>query len=257
MTAQHKSPEHDAGHRDPQATWAKPVDRLAMGEVPAEAINLNVSGKRLSGPLQGFGKLWQKTYRIRFVDANPTPQEVVSVWKREFGTFWPANAHFYAPFTEIAPGEVGLINNDVPGGQVLSTGIMVIYADDVSFTFMTPEGHVFAAWITFSAERDDDETTVAQVQALIRASDPFFEAMLMAGGHGQENRHWETTLSNLAARFGATGTPTTEQLWRRPQAAVAPGGEHPPQLGHPLRPLDDDPPASHVPPRPGMRPLGA
>jgi hypothetical protein len=212
VTAQHESPEHDAGQRDPQATWAKPVDRLAMGEVPAEAINLNVSGKRLSGPLQGFGKLWQKTYRIRFEDANPTPQEVVSVWKREFGTFWPANAHFYAPFTEIAPGEVGLINNDVPGGQVLSTGIMVIYADDVSFTFMTPEGHVFAAWITFSAERDADETTVAQVQALIRASDPFFEAMLMAGGHGQENRHWETTLSNLAARFGATGTPTTEQV---------------------------------------------
>ncbi len=47
--------------RDPQATWAKPVDRLAMGEVPNEAINRNVSGRRLSGPLQGFGQLWQKT----------------------------------------------------------------------------------------------------------------------------------------------------------------------------------------------------
>ena len=197
--------------RDPETTWAKPVDRLAMGEVPAEAINLNVSGKRLSGPLQGFGQLWQKTYRIRFEGASPTPQEVVATWKKEFGTFWPESARFYAPFTEIAPGEVGLINNDVPGGQVLSTGVMVIYADDESFTFMTPEGHVFAAWITFSAERVDD-ATVAQVQALIRASDPIFEAMLMAGGHGQENRHWETTLANLAARFGATGTPTTEQV---------------------------------------------
>lgn len=197
--------------RDAQSTWAKPVDRLAMGEVPAEAINLNVSGKRLSGPVQGFGQLWQKTYRIRFEGATPTPQEVVSVWKREFGTFWPETAHFYAPFAEIAPGEVGLINNDVPGGQVLSTGVMVVYADDESFTFMTPEGHVFAAWITFSAEQDDDGT-VAQVQALIRASDPLFEALLMAGGHGQENKHWETTLSNLAARFEATGTPSTAQV---------------------------------------------
>lgn len=198
--------------RDPQATWAKPVDRLHLGEVSAEAINLNVSGKRLSGPLQGFGQLWQKTYRIRLEGADPTPQEVIAAWKREFGTFWPESARFYAPFAEIAPGEVGLINSDVLGGQVLSTGVMVIYADDDSFTFMTPEGHVFAAWITFSAERDGEDATVAQVQALIRASDPFFEAVLMAGGHNQENRHWETTLSNLAARFGASGTPTTEQV---------------------------------------------
>ena len=198
--------------RDPQTTWAKPVDRLAMGAVPDEAINLNVSGKRLTGPLQGFGQLWQKTYRLRFEGADPSPQEVVSVWKREFGSFWPDNAHFYAPFSEIAPGEVGLINNDVAGGQVLSTGVMVIYADDESFTFMTPEGHVFAAWITFSAEREQDDATAAQVQALVRASDPFFEAMLMAGGHGVENRHWEATLSNLAARFGASGEPTTAQV---------------------------------------------
>ena len=216
MTANDTSPltpptEAPRPARDPATTWAKPVDRLTMGAVPAEAVNLNVSGKRLAGPLQGFGQLWQKTYRIRFEGASPSPEEVVAVWKREFGSFWPSNAHFYAPFAEIAPGEVGLINNDVPGRQVLSTGVMVIYADDESFSFMTPEGHIFAAWITFSAERDGD-ATVAQVQALLRASDPFFELTLMAGGHGQENRHWQATLVNLAARFGATGTPTVEQV---------------------------------------------
>ncbi len=200
--------------RDPTVTWSGPVDRLTLGTVPAEAVNLNVSGKRLAGPLQGFGQLWQKTYRIRLEGSAATPQEVVAAWKREFGSFWPKGAHFYAPFAEIAPGEVGLINNDVPGRQVLSTGVMVIYADDESFTFMTPEGHIFAAWITFSAERDGDVdgATVAQVRALLRASDPLFEAMLMAGGHAQENRHWEATLRNLAARFGATGTATTEQV---------------------------------------------
>ena len=211
MTTPAATPENGP-ERDAQSNWAKPVERLTMGAVPSEAINLNVSGKRLSGPVQGFGQLWQKTYRVRFEGATPAPREVVSVWKREFGTFWPERARFYAPFTEIAPGEVGLINNDVPGGQVLSTGVMVIYADDESFTFMTPEGHIFAAWITFSAERDEDGATVAQVQALIRASDPLFEALLMTGGHGQENRHWEETLANLAARFDATGTPTTNQV---------------------------------------------
>ena len=70
MTTQSEPP--DDAKRDPQTTWAKPVDRLAMGDVPAEAINLNVSGKRLAGPLQGFGQLWQKTYRIRFEGATPS-----------------------------------------------------------------------------------------------------------------------------------------------------------------------------------------
>jgi hypothetical protein len=197
--------------RSSDANWSKPVDRLTLGSVPAEAINLNVTGRRLSGPMQGFGQLWQKTYRIRMDGADVTPEQVVAVWKREFSSFWPKGARFYAPFAEIAPGEVGLINQDVPGRQVLSTGVMVIYADDVSFTFMTPEGHVFGALITFSAEREDD-ATVAQVQALLRASDPFYEVMLMTGGSAQENRHWQVTLTNLAARFGATGTPTMKQV---------------------------------------------
>ena len=41
----------------------------------------------------------------------------------------------------------------IPASAVLplSTGVMVLYADEESFTFMTPQGHVFAGWITFSA----------------------------------------------------------------------------------------------------------
>ena len=148
----------------------------------------------------------------RFEGAAPDPTEVLAVWKREFPTFWPNGARFYAPFAEIAPGEVGLINQDVPGRQILSTGIMVIYADEESFTFMTPEGHIFAAWITFSAERDEEGATTARINVLLRASDPFYELMLMTGGHARENRHWVTTLANLAARFGATGSPTFEQI---------------------------------------------
>ena len=35
----------------------------------------------------------------------------------------------------------------------LSTGVMVLYADEESFTLMTPQGHMFAGWITFSAHR--------------------------------------------------------------------------------------------------------
>ncbi len=47
---------------------------------------------------------------------------------------------------------------------------MVLYADDRSFTYMTPEGHPFAGWITFSAH-DQDDHSVAQVSALTAAKE--------------------------------------------------------------------------------------
>ena len=42
----------------------------------------------------------------------------------------------------------------LPGAPVrLSTGVVVMYADAESITFMTPEGHTLYAWITISAAR--------------------------------------------------------------------------------------------------------
>jgi hypothetical protein len=89
----------------------------------------------------------------------------------------------------------------MPGGSKLSTGVMVLYADEESFTLMTPQGHMFAGWITFSAARQGDETVV-QSQVLMRASDPVFELALTMGGHRQEDRFWSQTLGNVAAHFG-------------------------------------------------------
>jgi hypothetical protein len=82
--------------------------------------------------------------------------------------------------------------------------VMVLYADDESFTLMTPQGHMFAGWITFSAAEDGDHT-VAQAQVLMRASDPIFEIGLTMGGHRQEDRFWQHTLNALAAHFGHEG----------------------------------------------------
>src|SRR5437588_12137196 len=61
--------------------WAKPVGRLAVGQVPTGAISLNVSGRRVAGPVQGFGQMWLKTYRLRLEGSGATPVAVVSVWK--------------------------------------------------------------------------------------------------------------------------------------------------------------------------------
>jgi hypothetical protein len=94
----------------------------------------------------------------------------------------------------------------------LSTGVRVIYADDESFTFMSPEGHVVAGWITFSAFRDSDGVTVAQAQALDRMNDLIYEVGAMLGGHLLNERFWQATLRNLAAHFGVAGTVETRKV---------------------------------------------
>ena len=117
------------------AYWAVGVRTLEVGAVPEGALNLNVAGRRVTGPVQGFGKLWQKTYRIDLSDAGVTPAEVIKTWKENFQSFWPARNWFYGPLTGIAPGEVALLNLSMPGRMKLSTGVLVLYADEESFTF--------------------------------------------------------------------------------------------------------------------------
>lgn len=185
--------------------WAKPVDTLSVKEAPSEAINLNVEGRHLSGLVHGFGQMWQKTYRVNLSGVSVTPQEVIKTWKENFPKYWPEGNNLYVPLTGIQTGEVGLINLTAPGGLKLSTGIMVIYTDDVSFSFMTPEGHMFAGMITFSAYEQDEVTTI-QIQALIRANDPIYELSFRLGfGHRSEDEFWHRTLENLAAEFGVQG----------------------------------------------------
>lgn len=185
--------------------WAKNVSTLEVGELPEGAINKNVHGRRATSPLQGFGKMWQKTYKVVLPGRSTTPTEVISTWKKKFPEFWPPGNNFYGPFTEIVPGEVAVLNLTMPGKVKLSTGVLVLYADDESFTFMTPEGHMFAAWITFSSF-ESSEGTVVQIQLLIRASDPIFEFAMALGGHKKEDKFWHETLTNLAYYFGV-GTP--------------------------------------------------
>lgn len=185
--------------------WAKPVDTLSVKEAPSEAINLNVEGRHLSGLVHGFGQMWQKTYRVNLSGVSVTPQEVIKTWKENFPKYWPEGNNLYVPLTGIQTGEVGLINLSAPGGLKLSTGIMVIYTDDVSFSFMTPEGHMFAGMITFSAYEQDEVTTI-QIQALIRANDPIYELSFRLGfGHRSEDEFWHKTLENLASEFGVQG----------------------------------------------------
>jgi hypothetical protein len=182
------------------AYWASAGTAFHASSVPAGALNW-LEGREITGPLRGFGQLWQKTYTIEMAGLSLAPPALISAWKENFGKFWPKGNRFYRPLAGITPGEVALINSDLPGGATLGTGVMVLYVDEESFTFITPQGHVFAGWITFSAfEREHH--TVAQVQILIRAPDPLMEIALRLGGHRQEDIFWQQTLRNLARHFG-------------------------------------------------------
>ena len=191
--------------------WAKPVERLNVSSSSIGAVPLNVAGRQIVGPLQGFGQMWQKTYQVRLSGASVTPAEVIQIWKAHFPLFWPKGNQFYGAITGIAPGEIGVINLGI-GSMRLSTGVLVIYADEESFTFMTPEGHMFAGWITFSATEDDGATRV-QVQALLRANDPIYELGFRLGfGQKSEDQFWHSTLKALALHFGVTNAFVGQQV---------------------------------------------
>ncbi|MDQ2915160.1 MAG: hypothetical protein M3T56_18205 [Chloroflexota bacterium] len=190
--------------RSDASNWAKPVRTLTTKDVPKGAQDLNVTGRRLAGAATGFGRLWQKSFSVRLEGATVTPREVIKVWKEKFGDFWPKGQRMFLPATGIAPGEVGLINaKPMPGVPSMATGVLVIYADDESFSFMTPEGHPFAGPLTFSAA-DDGGVTVVKVDELTRASDPFWELTMMIPlvGARMQNDIWRKTLGNVAKHFG-------------------------------------------------------
>ena len=199
---------HEAAQPDAVVTprdagsWAAKVDRLAV-EHRDGVRGTNVAGRRLTGPVQGFGKMWEKSYSLAAGDAV-TPKEAIATWKAHFPEFWPKGNRFAGALAGISPGDVALLDLAIGGGVKLSTGVFVLYADEESFTLMTPQGHMFAGWITFSAERVDG-ATVIRAHVLMRANDPLYELGMTFGGHGKEDRFWAQTLTALAERLGISG----------------------------------------------------
>ena len=198
MTNQTPSPQgptEQGQHRDDTAHWARYVETLKS---PEGIVSPNVEGHHLVGPLQGFGKMWQKTYKVRLEGASVSTTEVVGVWRDKFPEISGFGKRFRTPAGGLVPGAVALL-----GGGL--TGVMVLYSDEESFTYMTPEGHPFSGWITFSTYEDEDGTPVAQIQLLIRANDPLWELMMPLGLSRAEDKQWQRTLRNVAAHFGVEG----------------------------------------------------
>ncbi|HEX9036909.1 MAG TPA: hypothetical protein VF808_07940 [Ktedonobacterales bacterium] len=210
------SPEQEnrAQPRD-AGSWAAQSAHLTVTEVPVGAVNLNVEGRGVVGPLQGFGPLWQKTYRVSLAGVSVTPAELVSYWKAHFGDLQPRENKFYTPSAGVAPGGVVLMNASAQGLPV-NSGLLVLYSDDDSFTFMTPEGCPEAGWIMCSAY-EENGATFAQVRTQGRANDPVFEIGFRMFGAKQQERIWTYVLKQLAARFSVQAAPTVEKLCLDPR----------------------------------------
>ncbi len=187
--------------------WAAKVDRLSVAD-EVSGFGYNVAGRRVAGPHQGFGRLWQRTYSVDLGSAVG-PQELVADWRAHFGDFWPKGGVFHGALTGIEPGAVAPLEVGGGRGPKLATGVLVLYADDESFTFMTPEGHMFASMITFSGEEADGATT-ARIRILLRTSDPLFELGWPIMKRA-EDTFWSGTLRNLAASHGVDDVHVQEE----------------------------------------------
>ena len=192
------------GDNEPQdaAYWAR-ISLLQVTRVPTGALNLNVEGRRVVGPLQGFGQMWQRTYRLHIPAVTMTPAEVMQVWKANFVQFLPPKNRFYPVAGAIDPGDVLLINADF-SGMPISTGVMVLYADEESFTLMTPQGHPESGWNTFSVYQADDEL-ICQIQSIARANDPLYEIGFRLLGSGVQEGIWAHVLKALKAHLQVEG----------------------------------------------------
>jgi len=180
--------------------WAKPISKITVAEVPNRATNLNVENRRAVGPVEGFGQMWEKIYQQRLIGLKTTPAEALQVMKENFPKLQPPQNRFYPTAAGIEPNEVVLINSSTPGGPV-HTGVLILYSDDESFTFITPQGHPESGWVSFHAF-EQNQSTVVQIVGLARANDPVYEMAFRLVGAKFQERIWRHVLSSLATLLG-------------------------------------------------------
>jgi hypothetical protein len=220
MTDPPAPPENNS---DRQSAWSPPVSRIKVTGAPAGVRNINVDGRQLVSPLQGFGQMWQKTFKVRLSGVTMTPTQVMQIWKENFPGFQPPENRFYPSMVGIKPGETLLIEAKVPALpgtpsiMPVATGVIVLYADDEMFTVMNPQGHPLSGWNTFSAY-EEDGVVVAQVQEQSRSSDPLYEMFFrFFGSSGQQDKIWIHVLNSLADFLGVKGQVVVSKILIDPQ----------------------------------------
>ena len=178
------------------AGWAPYIEKIKVTEKPEGAMIKNMDNHRLQPQINGFGKMWQKTFWLMIDKPELTPEDVIKKLMQNFVVFQIPENFFYPTSKGLAPGALVFIDSKTQGG-IVSTGVYVLYADTTSFTYITPQGHPEAGWITFSAKRQDGKIRL-QIQGLVRASDPFYELAYALAGQAFQEKIWLNVLTQMA-----------------------------------------------------------
>jgi pyruvate/2-oxoglutarate dehydrogenase complex dihydrolipoamide dehydrogenase (E3) component/anti-anti-sigma regulatory factor len=203
--------------------WAKPVERLVVPSMPAKAVNLNVAGRRIVGAVAGFGRLWQKRYQLRVRGLNAAPESLMKELRENFVSLQPPFNRFYVGADGLRPGAVVLFDASTPGG-LISSGVLVMYADERSFTFITPQGHPESGWITFSAFEGRDGTPIVEILGLARANDPVYESAYRTLGSRIQVKIWTHILAAFAMQLGVPAEITVEKVCVDPKVQWSQAG---------------------------------
>lgn len=190
-----KNLEVTAGKQSDEG-WAPFIEKIKVTEKPEGALVKNMDNRRLQAQINGFGKMWQKTFRLMIDKPEFTPEDIINKLKQNFVAFQVPENFFFPTSKGLSPGALVFIDSATPGG-VVSTGIYVLYMDDTSFTYVTPQGHPEAGWITFSAKEEEGKIRL-QIQGLVRASDPFFEIAYAIAGQAFQEKIWLNVLTQMA-----------------------------------------------------------
>lgn len=205
MVDRDSAPLQDTTHREPDHEPER-ISAFISDPLPRETMKENIEGRSITGPDDGFGKLWRKRYWVRLAGSTVTPAELIETWKTRYTEFWPKGSRLYQPPDGLHQGDVAPADLAMIGGTRIGTGIVVTDERDTSFTFTTLRGHMLAGTITF-ASSEEGGVTVAQVETVMRATDPLYEIGMYLGGHPYENRFWKASLTALAKHFGVEAQP--------------------------------------------------
>lgn len=183
------------------AGWGELGDSGECSALP-EAILRLIKDRPMHSPVDGFGRLYLRTYRATLTGTTWSAQQVFAALVNQFPAYWPEGNYFLPCAARIEPGALCAILLSMPMGLRLVTGARVMYLDETSFSLMTLQGHMFAGWITFSAYQEDGQVGV-QVQALVRPGDVLFEVVYRLGfGMKAEDNFWHTVLRNFSQSIG-------------------------------------------------------
>ncbi|TAL18649.1 hypothetical protein EPN96_00645 [bacterium] len=200
--------------------WLTGFGRVREAELPPGDPGLNVLGRNMQLPVNGYGNLMQKRYSLRLCKEGLALEEVATALRTRIGEFWPEGNLINFRETGITPGAVGTIRLTMPGKAPLATGVRVVHAGPSSFTFAPLEGHMAAGFINFSAF-EEDGCQVIRICSLARTGDPVFDAGFRLFGHTYQEKFWKDTLTRAASAFRVPAEVTTAKECVDPSTIAA------------------------------------